>query len=69
MVGERARLVQRVVTELPFASREILVLREFEGMSYAEIAEVLGCPIGTVKSRLVRAREDLRKRLEPLLEA
>ncbi len=43
--------------------REILLLREVEGMEYDEIAEVLGCQRGTVKSRLARAREQLRLRL------
>lgn len=48
---------------LPPMFREVLVLREFEGLSYAEIAQVLDCPVGTVMSRLGRAREKLRQQL------
>jgi RNA polymerase sigma-70 factor (ECF subfamily) len=43
-------------------------LREFEGLSYEEIAQAMGCPIGTIRSRLFRAREAIDKQLTPLLE-
>jgi RNA polymerase sigma-70 factor (ECF subfamily) len=60
-------MVDEAVRSLPEASREILVLREVEGLTYAQIAQVLGIPVGTVMSRLSRARdaaaEALRKRL------
>ena len=49
--------------------RLAFVLREYEGLEYAEIAEVMGCTEGTVKSRLHRARESLRHRLAPYLKA
>ena len=56
------------VLELPEASRVVLVLREYEGLSYKEIADTLGIPIGTVMSRLNYARNRLRKSLAPCLE-
>jgi len=52
--------VQRAVQELPAEFREVIVLRELEGLSYKEIAAVAGIPIGTVMSRLARARERLQ---------
>jgi RNA polymerase sigma factor (sigma-70 family) len=51
--------VQRAIGELPADFREVVVLRELEGLSYKEIATVIGAPIGTVMSRLARARERL----------
>jgi RNA polymerase sigma factor (sigma-70 family) len=57
--------VQRAVQELPADFREVIVLRELEGLSYREIAAVAGIPIGTVMSRLARARERLLAILEP----
>ena len=58
-----ARAVRAALERLPTAYREVLVLREFEGLSYKEIAEVVGIPIGTVMSSLARARSQLRERL------
>jgi RNA polymerase sigma-70 factor (ECF subfamily) len=55
--------LNRALEELPTAFREVLVLLEVEGLSYKEIAEVLGIPIGTVMSRLARARRRLRESL------
>ena len=60
--SERTR-IERAVTSLPLEFREVIVLREVEGLSYKEIGEVVGAPIGTVMSRLARAR----KRLADLL--
>ena len=57
--------VQRAVNELPADFREVIVLREIEGLSYKEIAAVAGIPIGTVMSRLARARERLLAILGP----
>jgi RNA polymerase sigma factor (sigma-70 family) len=57
--------VQRAVQELPADFREVIVLRELEGLSYMEIAAVVGIPIGTVMSRLARARERLLAILGP----
>lgn len=51
----------RLVEDLPTAYREVLVLRDIEDLSYAEIAKVVGIPVGTVMSRLARARERLRR--------
>ena len=55
--------VNRAIGELPLEYREVVVLRELEGLSYKEIAAVVAIPIGTVMSRLARARERLRDRL------
>jgi RNA polymerase sigma factor (sigma-70 family) len=60
---EDEQLVRRAVEELPVELREVVVLRELEGMSYNEIAAIAGIPMGTVMSRLARARERLRERL------
>lgn len=61
-------LVHDALAELPPAFREVIVLRELEGMSYQEIAGVTGAPIGTVMSRLARARDQLRDHLRILLD-
>jgi RNA polymerase sigma-70 factor (ECF subfamily) len=66
---ERDEQVQRAVLSLPTASRVVLVLREYEGLSYQEIAEALEIPIGTVMSRLNYARKRLLELLKPYLEA
>ena len=58
------RLVEQALSSLPAEYREILVLRELEDLSYKEIADIVGLPLGTVMSRLSRARERLRKQLE-----
>jgi RNA polymerase sigma-70 factor (ECF subfamily) len=57
--------VRKAIAELPAIFREVLVLRELEGCSYKEIAEIAGVPIGTVMSRLVRARKQLQAALSP----
>jgi RNA polymerase sigma-70 factor (ECF subfamily) len=64
---EQAVLVQRAVLSLPDASRAVLVLREYEGLSYQEIADTLAIPVGTVMSRLNYARKLLKDRLQPTL--
>lgn len=53
---------------LPEELRTALILREMEGLSYEDIAEIMACPIGTVRSRIFRAREALAKKLRPLLD-
>ena len=58
-----AETVQRAIAELPVEFREIVILREMEGFSYKEIADLSDLPIGTVMSRLARARKQLQKRL------
>jgi len=65
---EQAELVRAAVLALPPASRAVLVLREYEGLSYRQIAETLGIPIGTVMSRLNYARTQLAATLAPLVE-
>src|SRR5262249_9808104 len=55
--------VERLVAELPTEFREVIVLREIEGLSYKEISDVVGVPIGTVMSRLARARQRLASAL------
>ena len=64
---ERTALVQRAVLSLPEASRAVLVLREYEEMSYHEIADALDIPVGTVMSRLNYARKLLKDKLAPKL--
>lgn len=59
--AEMTELLRQGIAELPHEFREVFVLREFEGMAYTEIADVLNCPVGTVRSRLARARELLRQ--------
>jgi RNA polymerase sigma-70 factor (ECF subfamily) len=59
MAGDRRRHVAAALAALPAEAREILVLREIEDFTYKEIAAVLDLPIGTVMSRLARAREKL----------
>ncbi len=60
-------LVRKALEELPAQFREVLVLRELEGLSYKEIADVVGIPIGTVMSGLARARKRLRETLVKFL--
>jgi RNA polymerase sigma-70 factor (ECF subfamily) len=64
---ERVAMVRAALAELSFEYREIIVLREIEGCHYEEIAEILELPVGTVRSRLFRARMQLRDRLSPRL--
>lgn len=66
---EKADLVRRAVLSLPEASRGVLVLREYEGLSYHEISSTLDIPLGTVMSRLNYARKLLKTILEPHLSA
>lgn len=65
---EIAETVQAALAALPEDLRIAIVLRELEGMSYEEIATTMDCPIGTVRSRIFRAREAIDKRLSPLLD-
>jgi RNA polymerase sigma-70 factor, ECF subfamily len=61
--AERAELLRKSLAELPAESREVLILRELEQLSYREIGEIAGIPVGTVISRLSRARERLQQTL------
>ena len=64
---ERIILVQKAILSLPEASRAVLILREYEGLSYQEISSTLDIPVGTVMSRLNYARNLLKTKLEPQL--
>jgi len=64
---EIANTVQQALDELPDDLRTAIMLRELDGLSYEEIATAMDCPIGTVRSRIFRAREAIDKRLRPLL--
>ena len=66
---ELHEVVQRALVKLPPEYREAVVLRDLEGRSYEEIAEILEIPAGTVRSRIHRGREALRQLLEPYVEA
>ena len=65
---ELAETVARTVEQLPEDLKMAITLREIEGLSYDEIAEVMECPIGTVRSRIFRARDAIDQELKPLLE-
>lgn len=66
-LDERQRLVRRALNALEPHERAVIVLRDMEDKSYEEIAACLDLPLGTVKSRIARAREALKEKLEPLL--
>jgi RNA polymerase sigma-70 factor (ECF subfamily) len=63
LAAARSDLVRRTIEKLPAEFREVVILRELEGLSYKEIAEVAAVPVGTVMSRLARARSRLEKLL------
>jgi len=67
MLDELSRVLKDALEGLPEDLKTAISLREFEGLSYEEIAEVMDCPVGTVRSRIFRAREALDKKLNPLL--
>ncbi|GAA6144149.1 RNA polymerase sigma factor RpoE [Thalassolituus maritimus] len=63
------KVVFDAIEDLPEELRRAVTLRELEGLSYEEIAEAMNCPIGTVRSRIFRAREAIEKKMRPLLSA
>lgn len=65
---EIAEMVNAAMEALPEELRQAITLREIEGLSYEEIAEVMSCPIGTVRSRIFRAREAISAKVKPMLE-
>ncbi|MDR7151214.1 RNA polymerase sigma-70 factor (ECF subfamily) [Hydrogenophaga palleronii] len=65
---EIAEAVNAAMDALPEELRNAIALREIEGLSYEEIAQALDCPIGTVRSRIFRAREAISNRIKPMLE-
>ncbi|MDR5170931.1 RNA polymerase sigma factor RpoE [Methylobacillus pratensis] len=68
MGKEIAQTVNDTVASLPEELRTAITLREIEGLSYEEIATMMDCPIGTVRSRIFRARETIAQKLRPLLD-
>ncbi|MBL4606809.1 MAG: RNA polymerase sigma factor RpoE [Pseudomonadales bacterium] len=68
LTDEIQRTIWQALDELSEDLRAALTLREFEGLSYEEIAEILGCPVGTVRSRIFRAREAIDAKLAPLID-
>lgn len=68
LTDEIQATVEEAIAGLPEELRTAIVLRELEGMSYEEIAAAMDCPVGTVRSRIFRAREVISNRLQPLLD-
>ncbi|ORU90128.1 MAG: RNA polymerase sigma factor RpoE [Cycloclasticus sp. symbiont of Poecilosclerida sp. M] len=68
LTEEIRQTIQRAIANLPEELKTAIQLRELEGLSYEDIAKVMGCPVGTVRSRIFRAREAVDKILEPLLK-
>lgn len=68
LAGELEATIHSAMSDLPADLREAITLREIEGLSYEEIAAVMDCPIGTVRSRIFRAREAIESKLEPMLD-
>ena len=65
---EIVKTIQAAIDELPEEMRIAIMLREFDGMSYEDIAMTMDCPVGTVRSRIFRAREAIDKKLKPLID-
>jgi RNA polymerase sigma-70 factor (ECF subfamily) len=65
---EISEVINRAIDALPEDLRAAITLREMEGLSYEEIAQAMDCPVGTVRSRIFRAREAIDKKLQPLLD-
>jgi len=68
LTEEIKKIVFSTMEQLPEDLRVAINLRELEGLSYEEIAEVMGCPVGTVRSRIFRARDAIDKKIRPLLQ-
>ncbi|MFM5642366.1 RNA polymerase sigma factor RpoE [Aeromonas veronii] len=68
LTDEIKRTVFSAIEALPEDLRTAITLRELEGLSYEEIAEIMDCPVGTVRSRIFRAREAIDKKLQPLID-
>jgi len=62
------RVINEAIEDLPEDLRTAFTLREFSGLSYEEITEIMECPVGTVRSRIFRAREALDKKIRPLID-
>jgi RNA polymerase sigma-70 factor (ECF subfamily) len=68
MSKQVAAVVNAAMDQLPEELRTAITLREIEGLSYEDIAEIMNCPIGTVRSRIFRAREAIAEKLRPMLD-
>jgi RNA polymerase sigma-70 factor (ECF subfamily) len=68
LTEEIRNVVERAMEQLPEDLRTAIILRELEGLSYEEIAEAMDCPVGTVRSRIFRAREAIDRKLKPFLD-
>jgi RNA polymerase sigma-70 factor (ECF subfamily) len=68
LTDEIGEAINKAISDLPEELRTAILLREIEGMSYEEIADAMDCPVGTVRSRIFRAREAIDKRLRPLMQ-
>ncbi|MCW8855642.1 MAG: RNA polymerase sigma factor RpoE [Gammaproteobacteria bacterium] len=68
LASEMSEVINRCISDLPDDLKEAITLREIEGLSYEDIATVMDCPIGTVRSRIFRAREAIDTQLKPLLD-
>jgi RNA polymerase sigma-70 factor (ECF subfamily) len=60
--------INAAIADLPDDLRSAVTLREFDGLTYEQIADIMECPVGTVRSRIFRAREAIDKRIAPLLD-
>ena len=67
LASERSELVRQTIESLSALQREAIILFEYEGLSLENVATITGADMGAIKARLARARESLRKRLQPLL--
>ena len=68
LASELETIIHKAMGDLPPDLREAITLREIEGLSYEEIAAVMDCPVGTVRSRIFRAREAIDSKLKPMLD-
>jgi RNA polymerase sigma-70 factor (ECF subfamily) len=66
---ELQAMVNKAIAELPEDLRSAVTLREMDGLSYEDIADIMDCPVGTVRSRIFRAREAIEKSIKPLLDS
>ena len=66
---ELEQAINSAISRLPDDLRSAVTLREFDGLSYEQIAEIMECPVGTVRSRIFRAREAIDDRIRPLISS
>ena len=64
---ELSKAIDEAISSLPDDLRSAVTLREFDGLSYEQIAEIMDCPVGTVRSRIFRARESIDQHIAPLV--